>query len=141
MAVVVRFIDDDWNVQQRLVRLQLLAKSLCGEEIAREVISILSVSYNVKSDQLLAAMRDRAASNNVAMRTIKIMYPDVVDIGCLSHFLDLVGQHFNTKHLSEFMTSWVSLFSHSTKAKLLWKTQTGKSMAIYCPTGGDVVFW
>ena len=73
LAVVVRFIDQDWNIQQRLVRLQLLAKSLSGDEIAREVISVLSVSYGVKPDQLLAAMRDRASSNNVAMRTIKII--------------------------------------------------------------------
>ena len=39
LAIVVRFIDVDQNVRQRLVRVQLPAKSLCGEEIAKEVIS------------------------------------------------------------------------------------------------------
>lgn len=37
MAIVVRFISDDWQIQQRLVRVQMLSKSLSGEEIAREL--------------------------------------------------------------------------------------------------------
>ena len=41
LAVVVRFVGVDWTIQQRLVRVQLLAKSLSGE---REIISILSTS-------------------------------------------------------------------------------------------------
>lgn len=32
------------------------------------------------------------------------------------------------------MHSWISLFSHSTKAKVAWKTQTGKAMASYSTT-------
>ena len=28
LAIVVRFVDDEWNVQQRLIRLQVLAKDL-----------------------------------------------------------------------------------------------------------------
>ena len=30
MAVVVRYIDTSFNIQQRLIRLQLLAKSMAG---------------------------------------------------------------------------------------------------------------
>jgi len=45
LAVVLRFINDDFTIQQRLIRLQLLAKSLCGEEIARELVTVLSVGY------------------------------------------------------------------------------------------------
>lgn len=37
MAVVLRFVDSEWQIQQRLVRLMLLAKSLKGEEVAREL--------------------------------------------------------------------------------------------------------
>ena len=47
LAVVLRFISDDWTIEQRLVRVQLLAKSLSGEEIAREIISILSTFYSM----------------------------------------------------------------------------------------------
>ena len=56
MAIVLRFISDDFTIEQRLVRLQMLAKSMKGEEIARELISILSASYGIGPTFLLAAM-------------------------------------------------------------------------------------
>ena len=85
LTVVLRFVDENFSVQQRVVRVQLLAKSLSGEEIARELISTLSTELGVTSGRLLASMRDRASCNNVAMRTLKVAYPNVLDIGCYSH--------------------------------------------------------
>ena len=41
LAIVVRFVDDSFSIQQRLVRLQLLVKSMTGEEIARELINVI----------------------------------------------------------------------------------------------------
>ncbi len=134
MAIVVRFIDSDWQIQQRLIRFQLIAQSMSGEEVAREVITALSTQYSINSSSLLAAMRDRASVNDVAIRTIKVVYPALLDVGCFSHTLDLVGGKFNTPHLSDFMTAWVSLFSHSPKARLLWREQTGRSVLSYSPT-------
>ena len=75
LVIVVRFVDDEFVIQQRLVRLQLLAKSMTGEEIARELINCLSVEYSVRADLVLATMHDRAASNNVAIRTLKVINP------------------------------------------------------------------
>lgn len=60
MAVVLQIVNFEWELQQCLVYLQLLAKSMTGEEIARELISMLSVQYSVSSNFLLSAMRDRA---------------------------------------------------------------------------------
>ena len=40
LAVVIRFISDSWVIEQCLIGIQLLAKSLSGEEIAREVIDL-----------------------------------------------------------------------------------------------------
>ena len=40
--MVFRYIGDDWQIRQRLVRLEFLAKSLTGEEVARELINITS---------------------------------------------------------------------------------------------------
>ena len=45
LAVVVRFIND-WKVEQRLVHLEFLQKSVNGEELARELISIQSVTLH-----------------------------------------------------------------------------------------------
>ena len=89
LAVVLRFTNK-WMIQQRLVRLECLVKSMSGEEIVRELINVLSVTLSIRSHLLLATMRDRASVNNLAMRTVKVIYPSILDIGCFSHTLDLV---------------------------------------------------
>ena len=67
--------------------MQLPEKSMRGDEIAREVISTLFVQCSVTPDLLLAAMHGRAATYNVALRKLKVIYPTVVDVGCISHTL------------------------------------------------------
>ena len=113
----MRFVSDEWNLEQQLIRMQMLAQSMTGEEVARELISVLK--YSVKSELLLAAMRDRASVNNLAMQTVKVVYPLIVDIGCFSHTLDHVGDNFITPNLKEFLHLWISLFSHSPKTRVL----------------------
>ena len=134
LAVVIRYVDQDWKVVQRLIRLEFLVKSMTGEEVARELINLLSMEYCVKSPLLLAAMRDGASVNSVAMRTVSVVYPSVLDVRCFSHTLDIVGTKFNTPTLTTFISLWISLFSHSPKTKALWKDQTGKSMASFSKT-------
>ena len=107
---------------------------MTGEEIAQELILVLSTDYGIGSSRLLAAMRDRASTNNVAMRTVSLLYLNVLDVGCFSHTIDHVGRRFSTPHLSEFGVAWISLFSHSPKVRVLWKEQTGRSMAGYSAT-------
>ena len=51
-------------------------------------------------------MRDHAAVNNVAMRTLKLVYPDVLDVGCFPHKLDLVGKKVNASDLNDFVTAY-----------------------------------
>ena len=60
LAVVVWFLGEDWTLEQHLAYMQVLSTSMSGEEIVRELISILSVTYNVQFELhvLLAAMRD-----------------------------------------------------------------------------------
>ena len=49
LAVVIRFVDasDDWEVQQRLIRLEFLQKSVNGEE------HFVKGSYNLEGDGIL----------------------------------------------------------------------------------------
>ena len=134
LCIVVRYISDSWTIEQRLVALKMLQKSLTGEEIAREVISTLSIDYRVAPTSVLASMRDRAATNNVALRTIKVLYPNLIDISCFSHTINHVGEKFDTPVLSEFISGWINLFAHSPKNRALWRQQTGRSMQSYSPT-------
>ena len=47
----------------------LLSKSLSGEEVARLLVDVLSTKLGVSTTNVVAAMRDRASVNSVAMRT------------------------------------------------------------------------
>ena len=134
MAIVVQFVNTDFNIHQHLICMLLLAKSMTGEEIARELINSLSMHFGISSELLLAAMHDRASINNVAMRTVKVVYPSLVDVGFFCHTLNLVGERFAMPRLKDFISSWVIMFSHSPKACLLWRTQIGCSMTGYSPT-------
>ena len=60
MAVVFRFVSKEWTLEQRLVKLQMLAKSMKEEEIATELIHVLSTEYAIDLSHLVAAMHDRA---------------------------------------------------------------------------------
>ena len=86
-------------------------------------------------------MRDQASANNIAMRTIKVVYSNVLHVGCFSNTIDLVGNYFKLVkswlkfnlllYLTEFLNNWLLLFSHSVKCKFLWQEQTGKMMTTY----------
>ena len=133
MVVILHYIDE-WEIQQRVCRLMLLAKSMTGEEVARQLISVLSTELGLPSSHVIAAARDRASVNSVAMRTVSILYNKLLDVGCFSHTLDHVGEHMRTPTLDTFLKAWVSLFSHSPKSRLLWRTQTGLLSPSYSST-------
>lgn len=52
------------------------------EEIARQIISDISIETGISSDLVVGAMHDRASVNEVAMRTVKVIYHNLFDIGC-----------------------------------------------------------
>lgn len=108
-AVVLRYISD-CSIKQRLIKFQILVKTMTGEEIARELINILQVNYGINSMKLLACMHDRAAANGAAMLTVKVIFLLVVDVGCYSHTLYLIGEKFDLPVLDDFIRLWISLF-------------------------------
>ena len=87
------------------VRLMLVAKSMTGEEVARQLIATLSTDLSVPANHIVAFMQGRASVNNVDMRTVSILYNSMIDIGCFSHTLDRVGENMNTPILDEH---WIS---------------------------------
>ena len=124
LAIVVRFVDDEWNVQQRLIRLQVLPKSLKANQLAQCLIQSLAVEYSIRPGVLLAALKDGAAVNHAALEQVKFFFPQLLDITCFSHTIDNVGKHFEFRVLDRFSQLWVSMFSHSAAVRLAWKTRT-----------------
>ena len=79
LAIILRFVDhSSLTIQQCLVCMKLLAKSLKGEEVARELLSVISTEYGVTSNNLLAVMCDQASVNTVGVRGLKLLYPDIM---------------------------------------------------------------
>ena len=81
-------------------------------------------------------MRARATSNEVAISTIKQLYPNILDIGCFFHTLDNDGGKFNLMILEELIRLWIRYFAHtcSYHAVLEWRCVTGKAMPSYSET-------
>ena len=134
LAIIVRFITDEWEIKQRLLCLQLTAKSLKGEELARDIITVLAEQYHVQSNSLCAAMRDGASINVAAKRTVKVIFPKVVDMRCFSHAIDGVGERFNIPTLRRFLQLWNALFCHSPPTRIAWQECTGISKKTYSQT-------
>ena len=101
---------------------------------ARQLITAIFTKLSVPTGLIVAGMRDQASVNNVAMRTIGILYNNMMDVGCFSHTINHVGERMHTPTLNEFMTSLISLFSRSPKAKLIWRSQTGIPIVSYSTT-------
>lgn len=87
LAVVLRFVDSDATIQQHLIQMMFLMKSLTGEETARELINVLSVSLSPKQrlygrEQMGKSMalfsKTRWQSRWVVMHQIMVQFSDVV---------------------------------------------------------------
>lgn len=59
-------------------------------------------------------MRDGASTNGVAVRTLAILYPTMLDVKCFSHTLDCVGEHLYIPVLNEFISTWILIKSKGT---------------------------
>ena len=55
LNIILRFVTE-WKVDQRLVRLLLVTKSMSGEELAHQLLSTLSVDFSIPPISLLAAV-------------------------------------------------------------------------------------
>ena len=133
IATVVRFLDG-WTVRQVLVRLHTVAKPVTGQDLAKVIDRCLALEYQIDGERVVAAMRDGASVNGVAIRTLQVLYPNVFDVTCFSHPANNAGHHFQFPVLEKFIRLWVQLFSHSSKAKLAWKQRTSFSIKSYSET-------
>ena len=133
IAIIVRFIDDQWAITQRLIRIDVCSMSVNADELARVLKEALCVEFGIRANSLLAAMRDGASVNQAALNRIQFFFPKMLNIVCFSHTLDNVGSHLVTPTLQEFGNLWVRLF-HSYRAKLAWKDPTGRKLKSYSET-------
>ena len=63
--------------------------------MARQIVMALSTELGVPSHLVMASMHDRGSVNNVAMRTVRVVYNRIMDIVCFSHTINL-GKTFKS---------------------------------------------
>ena len=134
LAVIVRYVQENFQPTQRLIRLDILAKALKGEELAQRLMSCLAVDYHFGPTAIIGGMRDGASVNGAALRQLMFFYPKLFDVVCFSHTIDNVGNHFEFKILDLFARYWISMFSHSYNARLVWRERTGQSIRTFSET-------
>ena len=82
LAIVVRYVQQDFRPTQHLLRLEVLAKPLKGNELAQRLMTCMAVNNSFKPDMILAAMRDGASVNGNAIKQLLFFYPKIMDITC-----------------------------------------------------------
>ena len=122
LVIVLRFVDEKWNLQQCVVQLMLLAKSMPGEELARQLIVCLSTELAISSAARLYA--GSGISKFCICSHAKIVFPKLIDIGYFSHTIDHVGEHFNTPVLNDFIKT---RSPKSCKEIIRWYTYSEKT--------------
>ena len=106
LAVLVRFVNEDFEIVQRLVRLHVEAKSLSANELARQIITILCTGLQIPASTVMCAIRDGASVNGAAVRTMKeVMFPSMMNIIYVSHTLENVGRHMETHRFSTIFSN------------------------------------
>lgn len=82
---MVRFIANHCFIQQRLVKLEVLAKSMNAEELVQRLMQCLAGECMIRPDQLLASMRDCVAVNEAGLRQISFFFPNMFIATCFFH--------------------------------------------------------
>ena len=67
LAIIVRFVQEDYIPTQRLIRLEVLAKALKGDELAQRLMSCLAVKLNFGPNTIIGGIRDGASVNGAAL--------------------------------------------------------------------------
>ena len=134
LAVIVRYVQENFQPTQCLIRLNILAKALKGEELAQRLMSCLAVDCHFGPTAIIGGMRDGASVNGAALRQLMFFYPKLFDVVCFSHTIDNVGNHFEFKILDLFAWYWISMFSHSYNARLVWRERTGQCIHTFSET-------
>ena len=88
-----RFVDDNFNIKQRLMSFRTAQSSMNAIQIAFVLLETLN-SAGVSPSKVLGTNRDGAAVNGLAITHFQEAKPDVKfwNLKCLAHFLNLVSE-------------------------------------------------
>ncbi|HYB98982.1 MAG TPA: hypothetical protein VEC57_07565 [Candidatus Limnocylindrales bacterium] len=125
-VIILRFIDAlSLRVQQRIVNLRLLAKSVDQDDLARVLSETLSLVLRLEPGRVAAFIHDAANVNGAAYNVLKPLYTASASIDCLSHACDNVGKKAVYGVLDDFFSDFNHVMVTSPKARMLWRDLIG----------------
>lgn len=135
-ALVVRWMNDQFELNERLLSFRTLKSSLNADQLVMHLTSTI-VGGGIQLDNVIGFARDGVAVNGKAMRQMQQgMQVPIVDIRCLAHFLDLVGDRYDGDLAEEFMKAWRQATARD-KAKSLFAFLVSTSVV----ASSDVRWW
>jgi hypothetical protein len=132
--VTARFCSVDFRIIYRLVLFITAEKHLDGVNTARLLTQLLLTTMHVDIFRVVAFMRDSVPANGVAVRSLLGTFSSSVDILCVPHTLNHVGERFNFPTLDEFLTPFITLVCNDGAAKVLWKNLIGEPVVGFSVT-------
>jgi hypothetical protein len=93
LSVVVHFIDDDWQMQKRVLGLRLIDVSHTGENIAERIREVID-EFNL-ADKIFAVTMDNASANSRAMEILQPLFciyaqSFLLHQRCACHIINLI---------------------------------------------------
>ena len=70
IAITVRFVNEQWEIIQRLVRIDIVAKFVAGTQLSQVLMESLFMDLHLRGKQVLAMITDGAAINRAAVRNL-----------------------------------------------------------------------
>jgi hypothetical protein len=131
-----RFCSEDFKIVYRLALFITTAKHLDGASAARLLTQLILSRLGLDINRVVGFVRDSAATNGVAVRGLVGTFSCSVDILCVPHTLNHVGEHFNLPTLGSFISPFINLVCSPGAARVLWKSLIGEP-----PAGFSTVRW
>ncbi|BAH93922.1 Os07g0469700 [Oryza sativa Japonica Group] len=93
LSVVIHFIDDDWQMQKRVLGLRLIDVSHTGENIAERIREVID-EFNL-ADKIFAVTMDNASANSRAMEILQPLFciyaqSFLLHQRCACHIINLI---------------------------------------------------
>ena len=106
------------------------------------IFVVLIFSYSTMCSLITSNLRTRLISPPPLIshnrcrrvwRTLKTVYPNLVDISCIVHTINIAGGMLSNSNPAWIYQSLEFSFAHSAIAHLCWKEQCGSSAPTYTP--------
>lgn len=136
MIVAARIVSPQFVVEQKVINVGRFEHSFDSGHLFNHLNTVLLQRYRLNTFSILSFGRDGASVNTAAIRFSEDMFPRAVDLVCMSHTLNLAGNHVHHPTLDDFMKKL-------TAALKVWPMSAmwARCAESRMPTPGETRWW